>query len=120
MDNWGDFSALLKTGMRKKGISLRELCRRAKVDPSFLSKVFAGKRNPPLDGETLSGLARALDLRPSEIFVSVGRIPSEWERIRTERGLFEKVNRIIAGGGDDNYAEQPVTEHLENMPDELL
>ena len=92
---WVDFCGLIQAGMRRKGISLRELCRRCGIDASFMSKVFAGKRNPPAHDEILLSLASALEIKPSEMFISVGRIPGEWSRIRTDRHLFDEISGII-------------------------
>ncbi|PIR15446.1 MAG: hypothetical protein COV48_14300, partial [Elusimicrobia bacterium CG11_big_fil_rev_8_21_14_0_20_64_6] len=55
------FSRLIVDAMARRGLGLRELCRQAKLDPSFLSKVLAGKRNPPAEEDVLRRMAAVLD-----------------------------------------------------------
>ena len=47
----------------KKGITLREMCRRVNHDPSNFSKIERGKITPPADKKTLELWARALGLK---------------------------------------------------------
>jgi len=70
--------------MAARGLGLRELCRRAELDPSFFSKVLAGKRNPPSDEDALRRLAEALGLLPVEVIVAAGRIPTDWNALRSD------------------------------------
>ncbi|MDD4005160.1 MAG: helix-turn-helix transcriptional regulator [Elusimicrobiaceae bacterium] len=97
-EQWCDFRQIVEQGIKRRGISLRELCRRAGTDASYLSKVLAGKRNPPEQAAVLNGLAEALELSPEIIFLSVGRIPPLWEKLRHDRAAFNSVNVFLAGG----------------------
>jgi transcriptional regulator with XRE-family HTH domain len=92
------FARFVAEAMRRRGLGLRELCRRSGVDPSLLSKVLSGKRNPPADEETLRRLARALDADAIELIVAAGFIPSEWAALRGDAGLVRAVHRLAAGG----------------------
>ncbi|MBI3289661.1 MAG: helix-turn-helix transcriptional regulator [Elusimicrobia bacterium] len=91
------FSRLIADAMARRGLGLRELCRRARLDPSFLSKVLAGKRNPPSEEDVLRRLATALEIAPVELFVAAGRIPSEWGALATNPELLRRVDAMAAG-----------------------
>ena len=84
--------------MARSGIALREVCRRAQLDPSLLSKVLSGKRPPPSDEAALRRLAEALDLPAEELVVSAGLIPSEWSRLNDDPELLKSVSEVIASG----------------------
>ena len=88
------FSRLVSEAMARRGLGLRELCRQARLDPSFLSKVLAGKRNPPAEDEVLRRLAAALDADPVELMVAAGRIPAEWKALTTNPDLLRRVNAM--------------------------
>lgn len=125
------FSKLVRSRLAEKKISLRELCRRSGMDPSFLSKVLAGKRNPPSEDD-LARLAGALDVSPAELFVSAGRLPREWGRLQIDRNLFENVRAALEGGGFPPSLETDTlippadrprsmgTERASHMSEELL
>jgi transcriptional regulator with XRE-family HTH domain len=91
------FAAMVKGGMERRGLGLRELCRETGVDPSFLSKVLAGKRNPPSEEDVLRRLAQALEIEPARLIAGAGRIPSEWSRLYEDEGAFDSVDRILSG-----------------------
>jgi transcriptional regulator with XRE-family HTH domain len=93
------FARAVVEAMSRRGLGLRELCRRADVDPSLLSKMLAGKRPPPADRETLGRLARALELDSVELVVAAGLIPAEWSALSRDPGLLRAVHRLAAGGG---------------------
>ena len=116
--------------MKAKGLSLRALCRLAGVDPSLMSKILAGKRNPPEDDAVLRALALSLDLDPVALSVSVGRIPPEWRAIRSNRSVFEAVRGLVEGapayGRPATHpapaapAEVETAREQTQMPEELL
>lgn len=119
----GNFAQNVQAVMRDKGMSLRELCRRAGIDPSFLSKVFSGKRNPPCEQAMLEKLAEALDMSEEEIFVSAGKIPPKWSRIQSDKTLREKVKRLIEDGTESGGAASAVNlppKSRHELEDELL
>lgn len=89
------FSRLITDAMARRGLGLRELCRQAKLDPSFLSKVLAGKRNPPSEEETLRRIATALETDAVELFVAAGRIPSEWKSLSHNPDLLRRVDALM-------------------------
>lgn len=91
------FSRLVSEAMTRRGLGLRELCRRADLDPSFFSKVLAGKRNPPSEEEPLRRVAEALELDPVEVIVSAGRIPEDWSALRSDAELVRAVSDIARG-----------------------
>lgn len=92
------FSRLVTDAMARRGLGLRELCRRAKLDPSFLSKVLAGKRNPPAEEDVLRRMAAALETDAVELFVAAGRIPSEWRNLTTNTELLRRVDAMMHSG----------------------
>lgn len=131
------FCSLINDGLKRESMSLRELCRRSRMDPSLLSKMLAGKRNPPQDDATLSALARALNEPEDGVFLSVGRLPSAWARLAVDRELCGRVGELVAGsagrsarrsqssarGFQDPRAEARRVVSLaphSSMPDELL
>lgn len=87
----------MRSGMKRKGFTLRELCRRAGVDPSLLSKVFSGKRNPPLQDSALLKICEELELSSAEVFVSAGRLPPGWRQAFSNRAVFERAVSVIEG-----------------------
>ncbi len=92
------FARLVADAMARRGLGLRELCRRADLDPSFLSKVLAGKRNPPSDEEPLRRVAEALELDPVEVIVSAGRIPTDWGALWSDAELVRAVHSVATRG----------------------
>lgn len=92
------FVRLVTEAMARKGLGLREACRRAGVDASYLSKVLAGKRNPPSDEETLRRLAAALELEPVELVVAAGLIPADWGGLWSDPDLLRAVHDLATGG----------------------
>lgn len=103
------FSRLVSEAMARRGLGLRELCRRADLDPSFFSKVLAGKRNPPSEEAPLRRVAEALELDPVEVIVAAGRIPEDWSALRSDAGLVRAVS-ALAGG------RRPARRHPEPLP----
>lgn len=101
------FSRLVSAAMDRRGVGLRELCRRAELDPSFFSKVLAGKRNPPSEEEPLRRLADALELDPVELIVAAGRIPTDWGALWSDPELVRAVHAVAAGRRPARRAEPP-------------
>lgn len=87
------FAQVVAQALEHSGLTLRGLCREADLDPSFFSKVLAGKRNPPWDEPVLRRIAKVLSLDEAELIVAAGRIPSEWSRLWSDRDLFQSVHR---------------------------
>ncbi len=92
------FSRLVTEAMQRRGLGLRELCRRAKLDPSFLSKVLTGKRNPPAEEDVLRRLATVLETDAVEMFVTAGRIPAEWKSLTDDPELLRRVDAMATSG----------------------
>ncbi|MFA6003436.1 MAG: helix-turn-helix transcriptional regulator [Elusimicrobiota bacterium] len=92
------FAARVAEGMRDRGLSLRALCREADIDPSYFSKVLAGKRSPPSEEAVLRSIARILRLDPVELVVSAGRIPEEWGALWADPELFRDIHARASGG----------------------
>lgn len=121
-ERWCDFKQLVEEGLKTRGISLRELCRRAGADASYLSKVLAGKRNLPEQDAVLNGLAAALEVSPEIMYLSVGRVPPAWEILRTDRAAYNSVNAFLTGGArlPQLPAVQAEPENRGGIPEELL
>lgn len=90
------FARLVSDAMARRGLGLRELCRQAKLDPSFLSKVLAGKRNPPAEEDVLRRMATVLETNAVELFVAAGRIPSEWSNLNSNPELLRRVHLMAS------------------------
>lgn len=90
------FSRLVADAMTRRGLGLRELCRQAKLDPSFLSKVLTGKRNPPAEEDVLRRMAAVLETDAVELFVAAGRIPSEWKSLTSNPELLRRVDALAS------------------------
>lgn len=90
------FSRLVTDAMTRRGLGLRELCRQARLDPSFLSKVLTGKRNPPGEEDVLRRMAAILETDAVELFVAAGRIPSEWKGLTTNSDLLRRVDALAS------------------------
>lgn len=91
------FARLVSDAIARRGLGLRELCRRAKLDPSLISKVLAGKRSPPWDEDGLRRLAEVLELDAAQLAVAAGRLPAEWEPLRRDPELLRRVTDIVTG-----------------------
>lgn len=101
------FSRLVSDALARRGLGLRELCRRARLDPSLISKVLAGKRSPPWDEDGLRRLAEALELDPAQLAVAAGRLPPEWEALGRDPDLLRRVNALVAGQAPRRPAPPP-------------
>src|SRR3989338_5225031 len=95
--NYGLFRELVLTGLKRKNWSLRRLCRKVSLDPSFFSKVLAGKRNPPSEEHALRKIAEILSLPPARLMVAAGRIPSEWREKLSHPPTFQEIDARLAG-----------------------
>ncbi|MCX5788116.1 MAG: helix-turn-helix transcriptional regulator [Elusimicrobia bacterium] len=102
------FAALIRRLLRERGLGLREFCRAVEVDPSFFSKVLAGKRSPPSEDAVLRRIALELELDPCELIVSAGRIPREWSRLFHEPPLLQAVDRLCQGATPLPAVSSPV------------
>ncbi|OGR84218.1 MAG: hypothetical protein A2901_06680 [Elusimicrobia bacterium RIFCSPLOWO2_01_FULL_54_10] len=71
------FSDFIQGGLNRSSLSLRELCRKAGTDPSFMSKVLRGKLPPPSDEKLLNRLAKALGLDALTLIITTGWTPSQ-------------------------------------------
>lgn len=92
------FARLVSEAMARKGLGLREACRRAGVDPSYLSKVLAGKRSPPSDEATLLRLAAALESDAVALTVAAGLIPADWGGLSSDPDLLRAVHELATSG----------------------
>ncbi|MDD5304838.1 MAG: helix-turn-helix transcriptional regulator [Elusimicrobia bacterium] len=106
------FSRLVTAAMSRRGLGLRELCRQARLDPSFLSKVLTGKRNPPAEEEVLRRIAAVLETDAVELFVAAGRIPAEWRGLTTNGELLRRVDAIANSG----HPRKPLPSPLKSAP----
>ena len=92
------FSRLVTDAMARRGLGLRELCRQAGLDPSFLSKVLTGKRNPPAEEDVLRRIAAVLETDAVTLFVAAGRIPTEWKSLTNNPELLRRVDAMANSG----------------------
>lgn len=101
------FARLVSDALARRGIGLRELCRRAKLDPSLISKVLAGKRSPPWDEDGLRRLAEALELDAAQLAVAAGRLPAEWATLSSDPELLARVSALVSGSAPRRPAPAP-------------
>lgn len=101
------FARLLSDALARRGLGLRELCRRAQLDPSLISKVLAGKRGPPWDEDGLRRLAEALELDPALLAVAAGRLPAGWEPLASDPELLRRVSALVCGSGSPRPRAAP-------------
>lgn len=106
------FSRLVVDAMKLRGLGLRELCRQAKLDPSFLSKVLTGKRNPPSEEEVLRRMAAVLETDAVQLFVAAGRIPSEWKSLIDDPDLLRRVHVMAHSAAP----RKPIPLPLQSVP----
>lgn len=71
------FAKVIKEKLKEKNLSIRALCRKVKLDASFLSKVLNGERNPPSDEKIIYKIAEVLDIDPIKLVFYTGRIPEK-------------------------------------------
>jgi len=109
-DSPAPFAKLVRERMESRGLGLRELCRGAGLDPSFFSKVLAGKRNPPSEELVLRRIAERLELDAPRLIVAAGRIPYEWRRVWTDESLFDSVHALASGRTPAPRARKPEPE----------
>lgn len=88
------FAEMVRRRISERGLGLREFCRAVALDPSFFSKVLAGKRSPPSEDVVLRRIAAFLEFDACELIVAAGRIPREWDRLWKDRPLLEEVHRL--------------------------
>ena len=91
------FSERVAAGLKRRGVTMRRLCRAVGLDPSFFSKVLSGKRSPPVEEDVLRRIAAELELDAAELIVSAGRIPAEWSGLCSDPDLFQKVHSAATG-----------------------
>lgn len=114
------FSRLVGDALAARGLGLREFCRRADLDPSFFSKVLAGKRNPPSDEAVLRRLAEVLGLSPVATIVAAGLIPTDWNALWSDPDLLSRVHALAARGVDPRPARKAAVAVRAVVPSRFL
>ena len=71
---------------------MRKLAGELECDPSFLSKILAGKRSPPRDEDFLRKLAELLELDAMLLIVSTGMIPSELQDLMEDAEFLKSIS----------------------------
>lgn len=88
------FGKVIKAGLKRNNVSLRCLSRGVGLDPSFLSKVLAGKRNPPTEEKSLVRIARYLNCDADIVVLSAGRIPKKYQTARNRQKFLELCKQL--------------------------
>ena len=91
----GPFEEMVREAMAVRRMGLRELCRQAGLDPSFFSKVLAGKRSPPAD-DCVRKVAKVLGLDGVRLIAAAGRIPREWSRLCRDEEACRRVSELAS------------------------
>ena len=68
------FGRRINSQAHELGLSLRQIAEKVEMDPSFLSRIVAGTRNPPSD-EKIDRLAHVLEIPSEELLLEAGRLP---------------------------------------------
>ncbi len=78
------FINLLWDRMKSRGISLNQVAYRAKVSPSFLSRILNKERGLPSD-KVILRLGKVLDVQPLErLLIEAGRVPEEFKDVLSQ------------------------------------
>lgn len=88
----------LKPLLRERGMSIRELARRAETTPSHLSRVLRGVDAKRPSGQLARRVAAALDL-PSDHFAEA-RIATILDRLSKDPGLRDEVYLAVTRVSD--------------------
>jgi len=115
-----NFSKIVKEKLKDKKMSVRTLCKKVKLDPSFFSKVLRGERNPPSDENIIIKIAEVLNIDPVKLIFSAGRIPEKYQNIFCDENFitnliekFEKPKRKVAiQPAREKEIVQPISEEL--------
>lgn len=109
------FGEYVKNLRIKKGITLREFCRIAGIDPSNWSKIERGLLSPPKSEEMLESVRKAINLgRNSEEYITlkdlaiIGHIPVDLLESRKVVDKLPIFFRTLRG-------ERPTRKELENL-----
>lgn len=70
------FGSELRSLREGKGLGLRELAKKARISPAFLSKVERGEVTPPAE-KKLRSLAKVLDSDADALMAMAGRLPTD-------------------------------------------
>jgi|WetSurMetagenome_2_1015567.scaffolds.fasta_scaffold795286_2 HTH-type transcriptional regulator, competence development regulator len=90
------FGKLIKDNLKQKQISLRKLSKKVGLDPSFLSKVISGKRNPPSEERNLVKIAHCLDCDADTLVLSAGRIPKKYQTSKNRQKFLNLFKQLSA------------------------
>ena len=73
------FGAFIRREREAKGLSLRDLAKKIKVSPTFLSKVETEDWKP--GEEKLRSIAQVIGCDPDDLLARAGRVPTELSEI---------------------------------------
>ncbi|HLD29193.1 MAG TPA: helix-turn-helix transcriptional regulator [bacterium] len=120
------FRDILKREMKSRNLGIREFSRRVGMDPSFLSKILSGQRNPPQEEFLLKKIAEILEVDPDHLLFSCGRIPGRYLSFFSDPDNTESI-RMIAEGSSPSFSEVSKTRKTQKgqtrrqvLPDEIL
>src|ERR1700686_406421 len=108
-----NYSKAIRVARALADISQRELAKRVSIDPSLVSMLETGKRQPSLD--TLEKIAAALEM-PFPLFTLLA---SEPEDVRgADPAVVQRValglGKLLLGGGDDDSRGSRKTPNCES------
>jgi transcriptional regulator with XRE-family HTH domain len=88
----GTFGEWLKSEIKIRNISQKELADISRVTPAQISRAISGSRG--LGTDTLLAIARALRVSPEEVFRRAGVLPSRPTQDEQDANILERTSRM--------------------------
>ncbi|ALA41332.1 hypothetical protein ABE82_07270 [Paenibacillus peoriae] len=103
---------ILKRERKKKGITQLELSKKANMSRSYIADIERDRYNPSV--ETLTSLARALEINPS-VFFTDQKAP-EWATSKDNKDLKD----LLLGNEDVKFDGVPLTEEDKRKLNDIM
>ena len=117
MKEYSRFIAKVSQALARERYSVRQLALAIGLDPSYLTRVLAGERNPPAD-EHIRKIGDLLRLDPDELLMDVERLPlflratgpldeKDMQSLRRVAGEIRQRHRARRPDGGHDAAAKP-------------
>lgn len=94
-------------GIKQKKLTLKKVAKYSGIDVSYLSRIIAGKRNPPYDEDTIKKIAKILGIDEDELIFSAGRIPHKYQQYFCNKTDIESIIALLK----NKQNQQQVNQH---------